>query len=274
VPVVEIDDVTVSFDESGSGEPVLLIPGTGARGRTWSLHQGPALVKAGYRVITIDNRGVGGSGPARPGLTIGDLVADTVAVIESAGVGPCRLVGSSLGAYIVQELLVARPELCRQAVLMASRARPDAFSRAVAAAELKLAGSGLTLPPDYEAVTRARQNLSPATLQDEAAVQDWLDIFELSPTDRVDPGRRAQLAVVLDDDRRPAYRAIRVPTLVLSFAHDVVAPPSRGRELAATIPSARYVEIPDAGHYGFLEQPEAVNTELLRFFAPTDSGRA
>lgn len=267
MPAVEIDDVTVSYDEFGSGEPVLLVPGTGARGRTWVLHQVPALVEAGYRVITIDNRGVGGSGPARPGLTIGDLVADTVAVIESAGGGPCRLVGSSMGAYIVQELLVARPELCRQAVLMASRARPDAFSRAVAAAELNLADSGVALPPDYDAVTRALQNLSPVTLQDETAVQDWLDIFELSPADWADPGQRAQLAVVLDTDRRPAYRTIRVPTLVLSFAHDVVAPPARGRELAATIPTARYVEIPDAGHYGFLEQPEAVNTELLSFFA-------
>jgi pimeloyl-ACP methyl ester carboxylesterase len=64
MPAVEIGDVSVHNDEYGSGEPVVLIPGTGARGRTWSLHQVPALVDAGYRAITIDNRGAGRSGPA------------------------------------------------------------------------------------------------------------------------------------------------------------------------------------------------------------------
>jgi pimeloyl-ACP methyl ester carboxylesterase len=54
---------------------------------------------------------------------------------------------------------------------------------------------------------------------------------------------------------------------VLSFADDLVAPAARGRELAAAIPGARYTEIRDAGHYGYLEQPEAVNAAMLRFFA-------
>jgi pimeloyl-ACP methyl ester carboxylesterase len=55
--------------------------------------------------------------------------------------------------------------------------------------------------------------------------------------------------------------------LVISFAHDLVTPAARGRELAAAIPAARYLEIPDAGHYGFLEQPKAVNAAMLDFFA-------
>jgi len=267
MPAVEIGDVRVHYDQTGRGEPVLLIPGTGARGRTWSLHQVPALVEAGYRALTLDNRGVGLSGPAKPGLTVDDLVTDVATVIETVLGQPCRLIGSSMGAHIVQELIVTRPELCRQAVLMASRARPDAFSLAFAAAERTLYDSGARVPADYDAVTRALQNLSPSTLRDNNAVQDWLDVFEMSPVERADPGQRAQLDVVIDTDRRAAYRSIRVPALVISFVDDLVAPPCCGRELAATIPSARYVEIRDAGHYGYLEKPEAVNAALLDFFA-------
>ena len=66
MPAVEIGDVRVHYDQTGRGEPVLLIAGTGARGRTWSLHQVPALVEAGYRALTLDNRGAGLSGPAKP----------------------------------------------------------------------------------------------------------------------------------------------------------------------------------------------------------------
>ena len=267
MPSIVADGVTLHYEESGHGTPVLLLPGSGARGRTWSLYQVPALVAAGCRVIALDNRGAGKSGPAEPGLTVGDLVADTVAVIEQVLGGPCRLVGTSMGAFIAQELLLVRPELVSRAVLMASRARPDAMSLAVAAAERQLADSGTVLPPAYDVVNRALQNLSPRTLADPEAAQDWLDILEVSPTDWSDPGQRAHIDITVDSDRRAAYARIAVPTLVMSFADDLVAQPVRGRELAEAIPGAVYTEIPDAGHFGYLERPEAVNEALLRFLA-------
>jgi pimeloyl-ACP methyl ester carboxylesterase len=267
MPSIVAGDVSLSYEEFGSGPPVLLLPGTGARARTWRLHQVPALLAAGHRVITPDPRGTGDSGPARPGLTVADLVADTAVTIEKIAGGPCAVVGTSMGAFITQELCLVRPELVTRAVLMASRARPDAVSLAVAAADRDLADAGLTLPATYDAVNRALQNLSPRTLEDPEAAQDWLDILEMSPTGRSDEGRRAQLDVVLDHDRRAAYREIGVPTLVLSFADDLIAPPARGRELAAAIPGATFLEIPAAGHYGYLEQPETVNEAIVTFLA-------
>ncbi|BCJ55466.1 hydrolase [Actinoplanes sp. NBRC 14428] len=267
MPTIVAGEVTLHYEESGRGAPVVLIPGTGARGRTWWLHQVPALVAAGYRAITLDNRGAGRSGPVGPSLTVADLVADAAALIEEVAGGPCRLVGTSMGSLIIQELLLVRPELASRAVLIASRARPDPMSLALAAAERQLADSGVKLPRAYDAATRALQNLSPRTLADPAVVQDWLDILELSPTTWNDPGLRAQMDAALDTDRRPAYAGIGVPALVLSFADDLVAPPARGRELAAAIPGAVYEEIAGAGHYGYLERPEAVNEAILRFLA-------
>jgi pimeloyl-ACP methyl ester carboxylesterase len=44
-------------------------------------------------------------------------------------------------------------------------------------------------------------------------------------------------------------------------------PPYLSREIAGVIPGARYQEVPDAGHFGYLERPEAVNKILLDFFA-------
>ncbi|WP_306208295.1 alpha/beta fold hydrolase [Actinoplanes sp. RD1] len=265
MPTIDVSGVKLSYEESGSGDPVLLLAGTGARGRSWALHQVPALTGAGLRAYTMDNRGIGESGPAHPGLTVADLVADTVAVVERVVGGPCALVGTSMGALIVQELLLVRPHLVTRAVLMASRARPDPVSLALAEGDRELGDSGITLPPRYAAVTRALQNLSPATLADPGLSQDWLDLFEFSPEDRTSPGARAQLGVLLTTDRRAAYAKVRTPVHVISFADDLIAPPERGRELAAAIPGATYTEIPDAGHYGYLEQPDVVDAELLRF---------
>ncbi|MDG6106996.1 alpha/beta fold hydrolase [Dactylosporangium aurantiacum] len=264
---VTVGGVRLHYEDSGTGDAVVLVAGTAAAGRTWRLHQVPALVAAGYRAITFDNRGVAPSDPAGPGLTVEDLVADTAGLIERLVGGPCRLIGSSMGAHVVQELLLARPELATQAVLMAGRGRPDAFSRALAAAERSLYDERVRLPPGYDAAVRALQNLSPRTLLDEQAVQDWLDLFEMAAPDVTDAAVRPQLDVDVDTDRLGAYRRISTPTLVVSFADDLVAPAARGRELAAAIPGARYVEIRDAGHYGYLEQPEAVNAAVLDFFA-------
>jgi pimeloyl-ACP methyl ester carboxylesterase len=46
-----------------------------------------------------------------------------------------------------------------------------------------------------------------------------------------------------------------------------VLPAHLGREVAAAIPNGRYLQIPDTGHLGFLEQPQVVNAAALEFFA-------
>ncbi|WP_236789558.1 alpha/beta fold hydrolase [Amycolatopsis sp. GM8] len=258
-----VNGVKISYQDTGSGEPVVLVMGTAATGRVWHLHQVPALVDAGYRVITFDNRGFSGEDTD---FTIDDLVADTAELIEHLDLGPCRLAGTSMGAQVVTELALARPDLVTQAVMMATRGRPDVLREAMGEAERELRDSGVDLPARYEAVVRAVQNLSPRTLNDDAAMRDWLDLFTLSPTIWT-PGLRAQLRLDITGNRLPAYRAIKVPCLVIGFADDLRLPAYLAREVADAIPSARYLELEGCGHYGYLERPDEVNAALVTFFA-------
>ncbi|WP_330284536.1 alpha/beta fold hydrolase [Streptomyces sp. NBC_00588] len=265
MPTANVNGIRLHYEDQGDGDPVVLVMGQGASGRAWHLHQVPALVEAGHRVVTFDNRGIPPSEECGGGFTIDDLVADTAALAEHLGLGPCRFVGVSMGAHVVQELMLARPELVLQGVLMATRGRTDALRAALGRGERALYDSGLTLPPAYAAWVRAVQNLSPATLDDEQQVQDWLELFEFAP-EPGGPGVRAQLDLVVPDGRLTAYRAISRPCLVIGFADDVVLPPHLGREVAETVPHAVYQEIKDCGHYGYLERPDEVNRVLLEFF--------
>ena len=81
---------------------------------------GACLRAAGYRVVTFDNRGVGATTNA-DGFTVATMVADTAELIEKLDHAPVRLVAVSMGSYIAQELMLARPELVSQAALMATR---------------------------------------------------------------------------------------------------------------------------------------------------------
>jgi pimeloyl-ACP methyl ester carboxylesterase len=259
-----VNGINLCYDVYGSGEPVVLLTGSGAKGKMWTLHQVPALTAAGFQVITVDNRGMPPSDLCLEGFTLDDMVEDTACLIESLGIGPCRIVGFSLGAMVVQELLLVHPDLITQAVISATRGRTDTLHEAISEGESQLAESGITLPPRYAAVVHAMQFLSPATQRDDSAVKDWLDIFEMS---LVAPSEnRAQHGLELLGNRLEYFRKIRCDCLVIGFKDDLIAPPHLCREVAEYIPGARYEELADCGHYGYLEQPDKANALILNFF--------
>jgi pimeloyl-ACP methyl ester carboxylesterase len=269
MPRAVINGININYNDYGSGDPVILITGSGVTGKMWTPNQVPALTAAGFRVVTIDNRGMPPSDLCREGFTLQDMVTDTVGLIELLGIGPCRAVGFSLGAMMLQELLLAHQDLITQAVLSATRGRTDAMRIAISASESDLLESGITLPPRYAAVVHAMQFLSPRSQNDENLIRDWLDIFEMSlVAPSVNP---AQHGVELVGDRLEEYRKIRSECLVIGFSDDLIAPVNLCREVAEYIPGCRYEEIAGTGHYGFLEQPEKVNSLIIDYFRGTQA---
>jgi pimeloyl-ACP methyl ester carboxylesterase len=75
-----------------------------------------------------------------------------------------------------------------------------------------------------------------------------------------------QLSALGRYDAVDRLASLTVPTLVVSAAHDRIALPAYGKELAAAIPDAKYVELEDVGHGVTLHRPELVNDLLRRHF--------
>ncbi|RKT56716.1 alpha/beta fold hydrolase [Saccharothrix australiensis] len=263
MPTAALNGITVNYHVEGAGDLVVLVMGTGSPGRVWHPHQVPALRAAGFRVATFDNRGIPPTDECASGMEVEDLVGDTAALIEHLG-GPAHVVGTSIGARVAQELALARPDLLKRAVLLGTAGRDDPVQHALSQGERALYDQGITLPGRYFAAVNAVLNLSPATLRDPVAARDWLDVFEFTGP-AVGAGVRAQYELDEFGNRLDAYRAIRVPCLVVGFADDRVLPPHLGREVAEAIPGARYEEVADAGHYGFLERPAEVNRLIVDF---------
>ncbi|MFT3900514.1 MAG: alpha/beta hydrolase [Gordonia sp. (in: high G+C Gram-positive bacteria)] len=264
----EVNGITLSYEDSGTaGEPVVMIMGTGSPGRVWKANQTPALIRAGYRVITFDNRGIAPSSECAEGFTVDDMVADTAGLIEHLGLGRAHVIGTSLGARVTQELALARPDVVRSATMLATYGRSTPLVTAFGAGERALHDQGITLPPEYAAAVTAHLNLSPHTLADDRSARDWLDIIKFSPQTTT-PGVRAQMGVhEREINRLDAYRAIAVPTLVVGFADDRTLPEFLAREVADAIPGAEYAVVEKAGHFGYLERPDEVNELLVAFLA-------
>lgn len=262
--VAALNGIDISYEVAGSGPLVVMVMGTGSPGRVWKANQEPALRAAGFRVATFDNRGIAPTSECADGFTLDDMVADTAALITHLG-GPALVIGTSLGARITQELALARPDLVRGVVLLATYGRSTPVQSAISAGERALYDQGITLPPEYEAAITAHLNLSPHTLADDRTARDWLDIIGFSPQ-TVTPGVRAQLELHNGEaDRLAAYRGITTPALVIGFADDATLPVKLAREVAEAIPGSDYVEVAKAGHFGYLEQPAEVNRLLVDF---------
>lgn len=268
MPALDVNGFQLNYEVHGQGALVVLSMGMGARGNVWALHQVPFLVDAGYRVVTYDARGIsplpGQTERDCPPISLEQLVGDLAGLIEHLG-GPAYVVGTSLGALTVQELALVRPELVKRVVAMAAHARLDQTQQVHTRGERELFDRGIELPPAYHAAVTAIFNLSPATLRDDGKVQDWLDMFEFT-AGPISSGERAQLDVsARTGDRRDAYRGISTPLLAVGYADDATLPPYLAREVADVVANGQYAEVPDAGHFGYLEQPEIVNRLILDF---------
>ncbi|MFJ9372892.1 alpha/beta fold hydrolase [Streptomyces sp. NPDC101455] len=261
MPHVFTNGIRLSYERSGRGERVLMIMGSSAAGRVWSLHQTPALNEAGYQAITFDNRGVAPSDIPPGKYTLADMVADTKGLIEALDAAPCRIVGVSLGAMIAQELAISHPDLVRCAVLIATKSRSDTLRTALGTAERALTQSGMKLPADYQSAMSVLQMLSPATLRDDNAVSLWLETFRLAGAEN----SVGQSWINTDEDRRKALQDVSAPCRVIGFSDDFVTPPHLAAEVAEAIPECDYVEIPDCGHFGYLERPTEVNAAIIEF---------
>lgn len=88
--------IDLHFEDVGSGKPVVLIHGWPLSGRSWE-KQIPALVEAGYRVITYDRRGFGQSSQPWNGYEYDTFAADLNQVLEHLNLRDVTLIGFSMG---------------------------------------------------------------------------------------------------------------------------------------------------------------------------------
>jgi len=120
------------------------------------------------------------------------------------------------------------------------------------------------------AATTATLNLSPSTLLDDAASADWLALLTFAGQGST-VGLAQQIAADCGSDQSQHYPQIAVPVLTLAYADDRVIFPEQVRDVAQLIPRAEYVELPRAGHFGYLERPNEFNELVHEFFTRTNS---
>jgi pimeloyl-ACP methyl ester carboxylesterase len=261
----------LAYEVRGDGPPVLFIQGVGVHGGGWK-PQVDALADH-YRCLTFDNRGMGGSQPLGGRLSVEQMADDARALLDAQGWDSAHVVGHSMGGPIALELALAARERVRSLALLCT------FARGADATKLSLwmlwVGLRTQLGPRRLRRRAFLQIIMPPG-EPPAADRDVLaeQLAPLFGHDLADqpPVAMKQLAALRNyDATRRLTELAGLPTLVVSARHDRIAPPRSGRALAAGIPGASYIEIPDAAHGVPIHKPDRINALLAEHLAGAET---
>jgi 3-oxoadipate enol-lactonase len=211
----------------------------------------PALTRR-FRVIRYDTRGHGRSPVPDGELTIADLGADLLGLLDHLGVGRASIAGVSLGGMTALWAASEAPERVERLALCCTSARlgpPAMWQERIATVRAD--------GPSALADATMKRWFTPAA--DPAVVARFRAMLSGIPAD----GYAAGCAAIRDMDLRDRLARIAAPTLVIGATEDTSTPPAVHAEvIAAGIPGARLQIFDRAAHLANVERAEDVTAAI------------
>ena len=236
----ELPDVKMYYEEEGTGEPVILIAGVGANHRFW---KGMVPLLKGYRVITLDNRGVGDT-VYKGDVQIDIMADDVIHLMDYLHIYKAHIVGWSMGSQIAQSLAIRYGERLQTLTLVSSyQFRPHRsayfmYTMTKAAVEGKCTMDEVNIllnsfcfPESTFASLEKKGMIMPVPKHPEKAEEVYKQMISMDKFDTTEK-----------------TKDIKTPTLVVHGGMDIMVEPKKGRAMGASIPGCKYIELPGEGH--------------------------
>lgn len=246
MPYINTNGIKMFYEETGNGDPLLLIMGITATGSVWEKHV--AHWAKSFRCIMPDNRGVGQSDIPPGPYTTGQMADDHAGLLDALKIVKARVVGCSMGSTIAQQLAIRHPEKVQSLVLMCPWARCDAMAKGIFQNMINCK-AGLS-PEDF---TLFKQLLifskaywdNPENI---AALEKDREAEALAANPQPLHGLQAQATACMNHNALDQLSAIRQPVLVIGGREDIFTPPWMAEEVAGSIPDATLHLYENCGH--------------------------
>jgi 3-oxoadipate enol-lactonase len=269
-PTTWIDVPGARLAAEDEGDPanaaILLVHSAVVNRRSWD-GVVPHLLDAGYRVIRYDMRGFGES-------TSEDVEfrghEDALAVLDHFGVAHTAIVGNSMGAHFALDAVLAKPEQFAAYVWVGGGM--SGYDKEPNAAEMALfeAEEAAEQASDWDGATEIDAQIwldgvgQPATRADPAVRA----AFKAMDRELLEPGRVYGNRKPADEPAAERLGSVRVPTLVVIGDLDTEGTRASAEKLAAEVPGARLIHLPDVAHMVGMERPDELGAMIVEFLAP------
>ena len=268
--MVSANDINLYVEDSGGpGRPVVLIHGWPLSGASWAA-QVPALIEAGFRVITYDRRGFGQSDKPSDGFDYDTLADDLDGLIENLDLNNATLVGFSMGGGEVARYISRYDEERLRSVvfaaavppfMMKSEDNPDGPLTEAAAKDME-AGLRADRTAFFDTFTTGFFSVNGDLKVSEADRQDAIALCHQSDQ----AAALGCMKAFATTDFRDDLSEVTVPTLVIHGAGDGTVPfEGSGARTHYAIEGSDLVVIEDAPHGFNVSHADAFNKALIDF---------
>jgi pimeloyl-ACP methyl ester carboxylesterase len=261
MPRIDITHLSVHYEESGMGTPILLLHGHPLDAAMW-LPQLQAQFP-GHRLIAPDLRNFGTTTSPHPAANFAVYAHDILALADALDLPRFIVIGLSMGGQIAMEIAAIAPHRLLGLVLTDTYApldNPQKKAGRLALAD-RIDAEGLH---GYAAEALPKL-LSPTTLaKNPQLASDVLQMMQRQPTAGAADALRAR---VQRRDYIPILSAIDIPTLIVVGSEDQFTPVAEAVVMHAAIRNSTLVVLDDASHMTNMEQPEAFNQAVQKFLS-------
>lgn len=270
MPFARITGGTLYYEESGTGELIVMLPGLGHDHSYFT--KTLSLIASAGRVVTPDPRGLGQSSPA-DSYSVEQWSSDLLELITTLGAPRAHLVGSSLGACVCLQAALDDPARVASLTLVAGFSEVDPLLEMNFRTRLKIldaVGLGDVMASHVSMWTLGRTFLGSA--EGRAQMEKLFASVRKNSPERY----RAFIQTILRFGRCEPDQAgsskltarlgdIRAPTRVICGAEDIMTPPALSEQMAQRIPGAELRVIPACGHITFTEKPAETAALVVEF---------
>ncbi|HYM42442.1 MAG TPA: alpha/beta hydrolase [Steroidobacteraceae bacterium] len=235
----EVDGIRMFYAVFGKGQPVLLLHGGLANSNYWG-DVIPILVRHHFEVIVADSRGHGRSTRSAAPFSYELMAADTLALLDHLKIRRVDLVGWSDGGIIGLEIARRHPERLRRLFAYGANADPSGAREDIE--------SNQTFAHYLERTRAEYQALSATPADYDAFVAQIQAMWAREPNLTA-----AELG------------SIRVPTAIADGTHEEAIKREHTEYMARTISGATLIILPDASHFGALQNPQEFADAVLGF---------
>lgn len=262
--VVDSQGIRIFYEEYGAGTPVVLGHSFLCSGSMWH-NQVPDLARQ-CRVVNVDLRGHGRSGPVEGPFSLTDAVEDVIAVLDDCRIDRAVWCGLSIGGMVALRAGLTRPERVAGLILLDTDAGAETWARRVKYRAMGALARIAGVRPLSGEISRLMFGRT-TQRRNPGLVRAWQN--ELVSM-HVPSMLRVLQALIRRDSVVDRLSAIAVPAAVIVGREDASLPPRLARRIHEGLPGSTFVEVPEAGHLCALERPEFVTRTILDFLQTHD----
>jgi 3-oxoadipate enol-lactonase len=262
MPEARVNDITMHYEQQGTGEPLLLIPYLAADNACYAFQVGEYAKH--FMCISVDPRGAGVSDKPDGPYSTEQFADDMAGLLQALGIERVHVAGLSLGAATGMWLAAKYPAKVRSLSLHSAWPKTDPFLTTVVQGWRIMAQAMSNVP---EMVIQA---ILPWCLTPElyAARPDYVqsiaDFVRSRPAQPVN-AFRSQSDAVLAHDAQAQLGRIHAPTLITFGRHDLITSTRFAQPLQAGIADSEVIIFEGSAHAPIYEQVDQFNQQTLEF---------